>query len=53
MTVEELRAVLDELPNQCVVRIMDCDGEYVDVAKIKLTKTYYATGSEEIVEIHY
>ena len=53
MTVEELRAVLDELPNQCVVKVMDYDGDYVDVAKIKLTRTYFQSGMEEFVEIHF
>ena len=53
MTVEELKAVFDELPDGCVVKIMDYDGEYVDVEKIKLIKTFTQTGAEEVVEIHY
>ena len=53
MTVEELQAVLSELPKDCVVKIIDYDGEWSDINKIKLTKTYFANGSEEVVEIHY
>lgn len=53
MTVEELKTVLEELPNDCVVKVFDYDGECADINKIKLTKTYFANGSEEVVEIHY
>jgi len=53
MTVEELQTVLSELPKDCVVKIFDFDGEHADINKIKLVKTYFANGCEEIVEIHY
>ena len=53
MTVEELQAVLNELPKDCVVKIINYDGDWSDINKIKLTKTYFANGSEEVVEIHF
>lgn len=53
MTVEELKAVLDEMPNECEVKIYDFDGEWVNISKIRLVKTFFQNGSEEIVEIHY
>ena len=48
MTVEELKAVFDELPDGCVVKIMDYDGEYVDVEKIKLIKTFTQTAQKKL-----
>lgn len=53
MTVEELKAVLEEMPNDCVVKVFDFDGEYADIVKIRICKTYYKEGSNEIVELHY
>lgn len=44
MTVEELKAILEEIPNDCQVEIFDDDGDAVSVDSVQLTRIYKKDG---------
>jgi hypothetical protein len=51
MTVEELKVILEELPNECKVILIDIDGDKHDVEEIKYCKVHKPNHCEEVVEI--
>ena len=50
MTVEELKAVLDEMPNECEILVQDDDSHY-GIEAITFEKTYKKDGVVETVII--
>lgn len=50
MTVEELKAVLEEMPNECEILVQDDDSHY-GIEAITFEKTYKKDGVVETVII--
>lgn len=51
MKVSELKAILEELPNDCKIVLVDLDGERHDIEEIKYCKAYKPSDYDEVVEI--
>ena len=51
MTVEELKLILDCLPDHCEVVLRDFDGDRAKIEEVVFLETYKVEGTTEIIEI--
>jgi hypothetical protein len=51
MTVDELKAILEEIPGDCKVTVVDYETERCEIAEVKYMKIHRERDCEESLEI--